>query len=88
MGWRDDKGDFFVLPKRLEAELCTKPGFDKKQVIAVLLKHQYLITPSDGRQTISGRFYSLDAQNPDAENDRNSQKCSGNHALGANLLRR
>lgn len=67
MGWRDGKGDFFVLPKRLEVELCAKPGFDKKQVIAVLLKHQYLITKGDGRRTVLERFYSRDAQNPDAE---------------------
>lgn len=67
MGYRDDKGDFYVLPQRFTSELCQKAGFDQKQVIAVLLKHQYLRSGSNGRSTITKRVYSLDVQNPDAE---------------------
>lgn len=67
MGYRDDKNDFFVLPYRFASELCQKAGFDKKQVIAVLIKHQYLIPGGDGRSTMTKRVYSLDVQNPEAE---------------------
>lgn len=35
MGYRDDAGDFFVLPNRFEAELCRAGGFDMQQVIQV-----------------------------------------------------
>lgn len=66
MGYRDDKGDFYVLPHRFTSELCQKAGFDQKQVIAVLLKHHYLLPGGDGRPTMTKRVYSLDAQNPDA----------------------
>lgn len=67
MGYRDDKGDFYVLPHRFASELCQKAGFDQKQVIAVLLKHKHLIPSSNGRATMQKRIYPSDADNVDAK---------------------
>jgi hypothetical protein len=67
MGYRDDAGDFFVLPSRFETELCSGNGFDKAQVIEVLTKHNYLIKGGDGRATVTRRVYSLDLENSTME---------------------
>lgn len=65
MGYRDDVGDFFVLPSRFESELCRAGGFDKSQVIDVLTRHKLLIGGSKGRPTITKRVYSLDLDSAD-----------------------
>ncbi|MEZ5452311.1 MAG: hypothetical protein R3E93_05750 [Thiothrix sp.] len=67
MGYRDDSGDFYVLPSRFESELCSGNGFDKAQVIDVLAKHGYLIKGGDGRATVTRRVYSLDLENSTEE---------------------
>lgn len=66
MGYRDDAGDFFVLPSRFETELCSANGFDKTQVLDVLAKHNYLIKGGDGKPTTQKRVYSLDLENSTA----------------------
>lgn len=66
MGYRDDAGDFFVLPSRFESELCNANGFDKAQVLEVLTKHKYLIRGGDGKPTTQKRVYSLDLENSTA----------------------
>ncbi|OQX04846.1 MAG: hypothetical protein BWK73_35125 [Thiothrix lacustris] len=67
MGYRDNAGDFFVLPSRFEEELCKANGFDKEQVIDVLIRHKYLIKGGDGRATITKRVYSLDLESSTEE---------------------
>ncbi len=62
MGYKDDAGDFFVLPNRFEAELCRAGGFDKQQVIQVLQERGYLLSGGDGRPTISKRVYALNLE--------------------------
>lgn len=57
MGFFDEKGDYFVFPDRFEEEFCKNLGFDKKQVIAVLLKHKYLIPAKNGDATMQKRLY-------------------------------
>ncbi len=63
MGYRDDNGDYFVLPSRFESELCKAGGFDRKQVIAVLTDAGYLLVGASDRPTITKRVYSLDLEN-------------------------
>jgi uncharacterized protein (DUF927 family) len=67
MGYRDKSGDFLVLPSRFEDALCKTNGFDKSQVIDVLVKHNYLNKGGDGRATVIKRVYSIDPENPTEE---------------------
>ncbi|MEZ5480134.1 MAG: hypothetical protein R3E95_22430 [Thiolinea sp.] len=62
-GYRDDNGDFYVLPERFEAELCRAGAYDKAQVIKVLIDHGYLLPGGDGRPTVLKRVYALDLEN-------------------------
>lgn len=59
MGYRDNKGDYFVLPMRFVSEFCQNAGFDKKLVIEVLIDKGYLLQGTD-RVTIKKRVYSSD----------------------------
>lgn len=66
MGFFDKKGDYFVLPLRFESELCEQRGFDKKQVIRVLIEQGYLLRGGDGRSTILKRLYTGDQEKESA----------------------
>lgn len=61
MGFKDSEGDYFVLTQRFDEALCREAGFDKKQVVGVLLKHGILLPGGDGRSTVTKRVYSPEA---------------------------